>query len=132
MKAFSRRRPCFRTLLIVGSIFLALWGYALATDTMIILPSRSKPGRVIKKSEQPSEFGRSMRFFGVVAAACVFVSLVRVNPIEDRLAAWRTAIGAKAHASGATTAPAPWWAYVFLAGFVAFIVYLGHIFMYRE
>ena len=132
MTAFSLRRPSFRSLLAIGIIFLGIWCYALATDKMIILPSRSQRGRVVKKTDRPDEYRFFMRYFGSVAIACVFIALVRTNPVEDRLVAWKKSIKTKAEVSGATTNPAPAWAYVFLAAFVAFIAYLGYIFMYKE
>jgi hypothetical protein len=132
MNIFARRRPLFRSLLIIGSIFLAVWCYALATDTMIAPGSRTQRGRVVKKNENPREYQFFMRYFGSVAIVCVFVSFVRINPVEDRLKAWKKTTKAKIEVSDAATKPAPLWAYAFLAAFVAFIAYLGYIFMYKE
>ena len=132
MSAFSFRRPVFKSLLVIGAIFVAIWCYALATDTMIIPPSRSQPGKILKRSEHPGDYRFFMWYFGTVAAACVSISLVRFIPVEDRFAVWKKTIKAKAELSGATTKPAPVWAYVFLGGFIAFIGYLGYIFMYKE
>ena len=132
MHALSRSSPFFKSLLAIGTISLAIWCHALTTDTIVLLPSWSPPGRVVKKSDKAGEYRFLMLYSCTVGVACVFISLVRINPFEDRLATWKSAIKARAEVSSATTKPAPVWAYFFLAAFVAFIAYLGYILMYNE
>jgi hypothetical protein len=132
MKIFAFRKPPSLTLLIIAAVFAVLFIYAFRTGEFLVLPSRTHQGQVVRKLENPRLFEIWMRFSVVIAFAGSSLAFLRIVPFEDGIAAWRSTIKNKVNASGASTNPAPLWAYAFLAAFVALIVYLGYVFMYRE
>jgi hypothetical protein len=133
MRLFTLRKPPFWGLLVAGLVFGALCVYALKTDTFIVLPSRTQPGKIILKSQDPKEFEFWLHFSTLFFICSCLIALIRFVPLEDRLIAWKTKIKIKAEESGATTKALPAiWTYPFLAAFVIFILYLGYVFMYKE
>jgi hypothetical protein len=133
MRFFTLRKPPFWSLLFAGLIFGALCVYALKTDTFIVPRSRTHPGKIIFKNQDPEAFGFCLHFSALLFIYSCSIAFIKFVPLEDRLIAWNAKIKIKVEESGAATKPIPAvWAYSFLAGFVIFILYLGYVFMYKE
>jgi hypothetical protein len=132
MRLFAFRKPPSLTLLIIAAVFALLFIYAFRTGEFLVLPSRTHQGQVVRKMENPRLLDLWMLYSVVIALAGTSLAFLRIVPLEDGIAAWKAAIKNKVNASSANTSPAPPWAYAFLAAFVALIVYLGYVFMYRE
>lgn len=133
MNLFQLRKPPLWSLLIAGLIFAALCTYAVMTNTFVIPPSHTQPGKVILKSKDPKEFSFWLRFSGLFSFVTCAIALIKCVPLEGRFAAWKTKIKIKAEKSGASTKPIPAiWSYSILGIFLIFVLYLGYLLMYKE
>jgi hypothetical protein len=127
MKVFARRVPCAWSLLLVALLFGGLASYGLATGEAYLPPGKRSPARHVSEKKDPKEYRRLIRYEFGVAAVFAAISLVRVVPVEDFFAGLHRSLATRAKND---RTPAPWWAYAFLAGFIALVIWIGWKVMY--
>src|SRR4051812_712844 len=129
MKIFARRVPCAWWLLIAGLLFSGLAFYGLASGEGYMPPGKRSPARYISEKKDPMEYRRLVRYEFAVGALFAALSLVRVVPLEDCFIGIRRSLQARAEND---RTPAPLWAYAFLVGFIALVIWVGWKAMYSE
>src|ERR1051325_2059880 len=122
MKVFARRVPCVWWLLVVALLFGGLAVYGLVTGHGYMPPDRLSPATHISEKKDPKEYRRLIRYEIAVAAVVAPISLIRVVPVEDFFAELRRSLVARAEND---RTPAPLWAYAFLIGFIALVIWIG-------